>query len=109
MAFVAIRLLQLREIFHQVRICPSANVSCDKLLEKNEWHALWFTHEKKALPKEIPSTVWAYEAIARLGGWTDSKRTGVVGWATLWRGWFRLQDRVDGMLIAIASAKEFAS
>ncbi len=109
MAFVAIRLLQLREIFHKARTCPSANVSCDKLLEKNEWHALWFTHEKKALPKEIPSTVWAYEAIARLGGWTDSKRTGVVGWATLWRGWFRLQDRVDGMLIAIASAKEFAS
>ena len=39
-------------------------------------------------------------AIARLGGWIDSKRTGIVGWPTLWQGWYRLQDKVDGMMIA---------
>jgi hypothetical protein len=102
MAFVAVRLLQLREIFHKARTCPSANVPCDQLLEKYEWQALWVTDTKSPLPQETPSAVWAYEAIARLGGWTDSKRTGVVGWATLWQGWYRLQDRVDGMMIALS-------
>lgn len=109
MAFVAVRLMQMREIFHKARACPSANVSCDKLLEKNEWQVLWVTDKKSPLPKEIPSTVWAYEAIARLGGWTDSKRTGVVGWATLWQGWYRLQDRVDGLIIATSLSSEAVS
>jgi len=28
----------------------------------------------------------------------DTKRTGRVGWDALWRGWFRLTDRVDAYL-----------
>jgi hypothetical protein len=103
MAFVAVRLLQMREVFHKARVCPSANVACDKLLDKYEWQALWLTHEKTPLPKKTPCIAWAYEAIARLGGWTDSKRTGVVGWATLWKGWFRLQDRTDGLILALST------
>ncbi len=103
MAFVAVRLLQMREVFHKARACPGANVACDKLLDKFEWQALWLTHEKKPLPKTVPGITWAYEAIARLGGWTDSKRTGVVGWATLWKGWFRLQDRTDGLILAFST------
>ena len=102
MGFVAVRLMQLREIFHKAGSDSTMNISCDKLLEKNEWQALWLTDKKKPLPKEIPSAVWAYEAIARLGGWIDTKRTGVVGWATLWQGWYRLQDRIDGMLMAFS-------
>jgi hypothetical protein len=30
--------------------------------------------------------------VAKLGGFTDTKRTGIAGWATLWV----LQERVQG-------------
>ncbi|HAT1775300.1 TPA: hypothetical protein KKW95_002039, partial [Legionella pneumophila] len=30
----------------------------------------------------------------------DSKRTGKAAWATIWKGWFRLQERVEGLRIA---------
>lgn len=102
MAFVAVKLLQLRELFDQSRLRDSANLSCDQLLEKHEWQTLWLTDKKCALPAQAPSGVWAYHAIGRLGGWIDSKRTGVVGWAALWQGWYRLQDRVEGMQLALS-------
>jgi len=35
--------------------------------------------KKKKQPEHPPSLYWAYYAIARLGGWYDSKRTGRVG------------------------------
>ncbi|PYB48006.1 hypothetical protein DI019_00005, partial [Legionella pneumophila] len=31
---------------------------------------------------------------------TDSKRTGKAAWSTIWKGWFRLQERVEGLRIA---------
>lgn len=36
----------------------------------------------------------------KLGGFTDSKRTGIAGWETLWKGWDKLKERVHGMLMA---------
>lgn len=102
MAFVAVKLLQLRELFDQSRLKESAKIPCDHLLETYEWQTLWLTDKQCALPAQVPSGVWAYHAIGRLGGWIDSKRTGVVGWAALWQGWYRLQDRVEGMKIALS-------
>jgi hypothetical protein len=29
----------------------------------------------------------ACKVVARLGGFHDSKRTGIAGWAALWDGW----------------------
>lgn len=101
LAFVAIRLIQLRECFINAREGSSDSVLCDALLDKHEWQALWITREKKPLPGKVPSAAWAYDAIARLGGWVDSKRTGRVSWSTLWKGWFRLQDKVDGLRAAL--------
>jgi len=43
-----------------------------------------------------PPLSWAYRALGRLGGWSDTARTGRVGWLALWRGWFRLEDRLTG-------------
>jgi len=101
MACVAVRLMQMREIFHRAKQKSiSVEIPCDRLLETQEWQVLWMADKKIALPEKIPSVVWAYEAIARLGGWIDTKRTGIVGWSTLWQGWYRLQDKVDGMMIA---------
>jgi hypothetical protein len=69
---------------------------CDELLAALEWQVLWLTHENgKPVPEFAPELRWAYEALAKLGGWIDTKRTGRAGWKALWEGWFRLSERVD--------------
>ncbi len=102
LSFVAIRLLQLKEYFEYPAAVsmPDHSASCDEVLTDAEWKVLWNSVEKKSLPKEIPTAAWAYKAMARLGGWTDSKRTGKAAWSTLWKGWFRLKERLEGLRIA---------
>ncbi|MDR2187318.1 MAG: IS4 family transposase [Azonexus sp.] len=100
-AFVAVRLLQLREQLQQGKSVAAVGISCDKILECDEWQVLWLADRKKApLPASPPPTVWACLAIARLGGFLDTKHTGQPGWDTLWNGWLRLQDRVEGRRLA---------
>ena len=91
LAFVAIRLLQLRERHEED---PSA--SCQEVLTETEWKVLWMAVEKTRPPKKVPTASWAYRAIARLGGWHDTKRTGRVGWDSYWLGWQKLQERIEG-------------
>jgi hypothetical protein len=38
--------------------------------------------------------------VVRLGGFHDSKRTGIAGWEALWDGWTQLQDQLVGYLAA---------
>jgi hypothetical protein len=105
LSFVAVRLLQLKEHFEQQGlIIPSEveQVPCNILLSDIEWKILWKAIEKKDLPKTIPSAAWAYKAIAKLGGWSDSKRTGKAAWATVWKGFFRLRERLEGYLVAVS-------
>lgn len=105
LSFVAVRLLQLKEHFEQQgTIIPFENVQapCNTLLSDIEWKILWKAIEKKEYPKSIPSAAWAYKAIAKLGGWNDSKRTGKAAWATVWKGFFRLRERVEGYLVAVS-------
>ena len=94
-AFLAVRLLQLRELLDK-----PANIdgtTCGATLTEDEWKVLWVSTEpNKPLPKTAPPAQWAYYAIAKLGGFTDTKRTGRVGWDTIWHGWFRLQERLQG-------------
>lgn len=93
-AFVAVRLLPLREgLDPQV---SDVDNRCDAVLEQDEWHVLWKAREQATLPDQPPTLSWAYRAVAGLGGFTDTKRTGRAGWETLWRGWSRLQDLLDG-------------
>jgi hypothetical protein len=99
LSFVAIRLLQLKENFEQIGQSLHVEVEkvpCNKILSEIEWKVLWKTVEKKELPLIIPNSAWAYKAIARLGGWCDSKGTGKAAWATIWSGFFRLRERVEG-------------
>ncbi|MDR2155392.1 MAG: IS4 family transposase [Burkholderiaceae bacterium] len=99
-AFVAVRVLQLRERVGQE---SESALPCDGVLEADEWRMLWLLDhkEKKApLPASPPSLAWACLAIARLGGFLDTKHTGRPGWKTLWDGWLRLQDRVEGLRLA---------
>jgi hypothetical protein len=84
--------MQLRELFEQ-----GADDSCDQILDKETWTLLWVSVEQKKPPAKPPSAVWAYRALGRFAGWTDTKRTGKVGWDTLWKGWSRLQERYEGL------------
>ncbi len=44
--------------------------------------AIWT--RKTQAQKKAGSLQWAYMAIARLGGFMDSKRTGIASWGALW-------------------------
>jgi transposase-like protein/transposase Tn5 family protein len=89
--FVAVRLLQLNEY-----VAASPETPCDVILAEDEWHCLWVTTKKSRPPKKVPSMRWARDAIARLGGWLNTKGTGRVAWSTMWKGWRELASRVEG-------------
>ena len=104
LSFVAIRLLQLKEYFEPDQIMLDENyvcISCEELLSEIEWKVLWKTVEKKQFPLSPPDTTWAYQAIAKLGGWSNSKKTGKASWATIWNGWNKLNERIAGFLLAL--------
>lgn len=99
LAFVAVRLLQLKETSETHSDWP-----CTAIFSDSAWKCLWLKllkdGEPRELPDEMPTLKWAYYALARLGGFQDTKRTGKVGWATLWKGWFKLADMVEGYELA---------
>jgi len=50
---------------------------CTKVLSTLQWQTLWMaTQRDVTLPQEPPDCMWAMKAIAKLGGWNDSKQTG---------------------------------
>jgi hypothetical protein len=95
-AQVAVRLLQLRSVAEAKPEQP-----CDCILTRDEWHCLWTTVEHtKRIPRKPPTVLWALRAIAKLAGWRDTKQTGRIGWAMLWNGWSKFEDRVAGWRLA---------
>jgi hypothetical protein len=83
-AFLAVRLLQLRELLDKP--ANMDGTTCGATLTEDEWKVLWVSTEpNKPLPKTAPPAHWAFYAIAKLGGFTDTKRTGRVGWDTIWQ------------------------
>lgn len=93
-AFLAVRLLQLRENLDKPE--EGEQASCATLLSEDEWNVLWISTQRSAPPVKAPSIRWACLAVAKLSGFTDTKRTGRPGWDTMWRGWFILQERLKG-------------
>ena len=104
LAFVAVRVLQLREALESDG--QGRKRSCMEVLDDAEWRVLWLTTEKKPLPKGPPPLRWAYERVAKLGGFIDTKRTGRAGWNAMWTGWFVLQERVRGYRLALGLATD---
>lgn len=98
-AHVAARMLALRSVATAEPTRP-----CTEMLSTEEWQCLYAcsSHGTKRLPSSPPSVRWALLAIAKLGGWHDTKRTGIPGWQSLWRGWMRFQERLAGWLLARA-------
>ena len=94
LAFIATRLLQLGFI----KACKEeAEIRCcDTVLGQKAWKLLWLKMEGTQLPQQCPDMLWAYDRLARLGGWKDSKRTGRACVEILWEGWFKLQTILEG-------------
>lgn len=73
---------------------------CNRVLGDREWKVLYLkVHKNKSLPKRIPRMREVVIWIARLGGFLARKGDGEPGMITLWRGWRRLNDIVDGWTI----------
>lgn len=95
LAFIAVKLLQIRELGLNLSDKNNKNISAVYLLSKDEWRVLWIAINKSKPPRKVPTMKWVYESLGKLGGWYDSKRTGIIGWNALWKGWFRLMDKVE--------------
>lgn len=94
LAFVAVRLMQLNETLNNP---AAAEQLCTQVLNEVEWKTLWLSTEgKKPFPEHTPQLKWAYKAIAKMGGFYDTKRTGRASWKTLHLGLTRLDERVSG-------------
>ena len=105
LAFIAVRLLQLRDWLEPggqegLSSSTAGISSCAGVLDELEWKVLWVSQHRRRPPVTAPSLQWAYETLAKLGGWMNTKRTGRPGWAALWSGWFRLQERVDAIRVS---------
>lgn len=99
LAFVAIRLLQLRELSEE-----SPEVSVEEWLEEDAWKCLWIKTEDKPIPEQIPTIKWAYYALGKLGSWRKN-RTGRIGWDTLLRGWQRFELYYQGWKSAMSVSR----
>lgn len=96
-AFIAVRILQLKFAREQ-----KEDVSCEQVLSPRAWKLLWLKRVSKTLPSTPPNMKWAYEHLARLGGWKDTKRTGRASVKALWEGWFKLQNILEGYELALS-------
>ncbi len=104
LAFIAIRLLQLRFMKEVKELSES---SCESVLSKKSWKLLWLKLESKTLPNKAPSIEWAYRSLAKLGGWKDTKRTGRASVKALWEGWFKLQTILEGYELAMSLDQQY--
>jgi len=95
-AFIAVRLMQLRDLVRPDDPQSATDITCDCFLSTTSWKILWKKVEKtKALPSTTPSLRWSYYALGKLGKWKDTARTGRVGIKALWRGWETLMIIVE--------------
>lgn len=95
LAIVAIRLLNMKLL---ARAKPNMTIAPEEIGVE----ALRILEKKFGLPKGGWNYKNALTAIARLGGFLARKGDGHPGWITIWRGWQRLMDMVQGYTMAKA-------
>jgi hypothetical protein len=98
---IAVRLLQVHTAARSMNLDGETATTT---LSDNELKCLWASTEKTPYPRSKPSGKWVLHAIAKLGAWQDTKRTGRIGWATLWYGWSRFNERLEGWNMAQQAA-----
>lgn len=91
LSVVAVRVLQLRQAG---RSCPQEPVQ--RVATPLEISVL---HQALAREERIETVGQFVHGVARLGGWLGRRCDGEPGWKTLWRGYRRLQDMVEGVLL----------
>jgi hypothetical protein len=74
-------------------------ISCEAVLAKHEWQALYMKVKKKKPPTQPPTLTEAMIWIAKLGGFLGRKHDGFPGSKAVWLGWQRLTDCADSWLI----------
>lgn len=86
---------RLHALIHAQRESPEK--PCTDILSPTEWKVLYLRVNKtKELPNSPPTLREATHWIASLGGFLGRKNDPEPGPLTLWRGWQRLMDLVDG-------------
>ena len=66
-----------------------------------EWKILYLKiYKTKSYPATAPTIKDAIRLIAHLGGFLGRKNDGDPGPITLWRGWRRLSDLVEGSYLS---------
>jgi hypothetical protein len=85
---------KIMQMTYQSRETP--DVSCEVVLSRNEWEALYIRiHKTGVIPTIVPTLQQAAQWIGRLGGHLGRKSDGPPGLKAIWRGFQRLNDFTD--------------
>lgn len=88
---------RLARLMRLGRVHPDLDAAL--LFSTEEWQAAYIL-AKKPVPKKPPSTRDVIRRIAGLGGFLGRKSDGEPGVKTLWLGWQRVRDFVEGLAYA---------
>jgi len=91
LGIIATQLLQLRDLSRQQPERLAEEVVPKEVIE--------VVRNKYRLTGEI-SVKELWRRIAMLGGFLGRKSDGHPGWQTIWKGWLRIQDMLEGMAMA---------
>ncbi|WP_040447534.1 IS4 family transposase [Ktedonobacter racemifer] len=89
---IALRLLIIRHTAQQAGNMPATDVVSQKVIQ-----VIVFLDRRH---RSITTAQEVWHAIARLGGYLDRKSDGPPGWQTLWKGWMRVMDVLEGVHLA---------
>ncbi len=76
------------------RIHP--DLPANVLLSEDEWKAAYILGKKKP-PEKVPPLGEVIRQIAKLGGFLGRKHDGQPGLKTLWKGYMRVREFVEGL------------
>jgi hypothetical protein len=89
---IALRLLLIRQAAQQATEIPAEEVVSQEAIQT----VILLDHRHR----DIVTAKHLWRAIARLGGYLDRKSDGPPGWQTLWKGWMRVMDVLEGVHLA---------
>ena len=95
-AHIAAQLLQLKMV-----ATKDSKSDREAEISPEEWICLHKNaYPEKPIPEGKPSEMQVYKALAKLGGFLDTKKTGIAGWQTLWKGYNRFEERFSAWKLA---------
>ncbi len=89
---IALRLLRIRQAAQQASETPAI-----KVVSQEAVRVVILLDQRH---RDIVTAKQLWHAIARLGGYLDRKCDGPPGWQTLWKGWIRVMNVLEGVHLA---------